>query len=317
MLRCTSRYGEVAGSLCCVSLPCAGPPKTEYRKLKPIMNQTIRGYTLTEWLGSGGMGEVYQARQAGTNRTVAIKLLRQVEQAERFRNEATVQVSLRHPHIGLLYEFFVENGLSCLVLEYIEGPTIEQFIRKNGLFPEKAAWQLLGQIASALAYLHDQGIVHRDLKSGNIKLPHPDQAKLLDFGLARLTNSPRLTREGHLVGTAASMAPEQFAGESRAASDCWALGVLFYQMVTGYSPFGGSTESEIGRLIQKADYLPPARLNPALSKASERLIAKLLTVSPDYRLTARQVLDVIENPTQLEGPDWVGPIRQWWGKVKF
>ncbi|GAB2575731.1 serine/threonine-protein kinase [Spirosoma areae] len=280
------------------------------------MNQTIRGYTLTQWLGSGGMGEVYQAHQAGTQRTVAIKLLRQVEQAERFRNEAAVQASLRHPHIGLLYEFFVENGLSCLVMEYIEGPTIEQTIRKNGPLPEATAWKLLGQIAAALAYLNDRGIVHRDLKAGNIKLPRPDKAKLLDFGLARLAHSPRLTRQGHLVGTASSMAPEQFAGESSAASDCWALGVLLYEMVTGYSPFGGSTESEIGRLIQKADYLAPARLNPALSRASIRLIDRLLMVAPEHRLTAHQVLERIEHPSHLEAPDWVAPIWKWWEKMK-
>ena len=281
------------------------------------MNQTIRGYILTQWLGSGGMGEVYQARQEATNRPVAIKLLRQVEQAERFRNEAAVQASLRHPHIGMLYEFFVENGLSCLVMEYIEGPTIEQAIRHNGPMPEATAWKLLGQIASALAYLHDRSIVHRDLKAGNVKLPRPDKAKLLDFGLARYVNSPRMTRQGHVVGTASSMAPEQFSGESSAASDCWALGVLFYQMLTSYSPFGGSSESEIGRLIQKADYIDPARLNPALSRASQRLIAKLMTVSPEHRPTAHQVLEFVENPASLDRPDWVAPVRKWWEKMKF
>ncbi|QIP15303.1 serine/threonine protein kinase [Spirosoma aureum] len=280
------------------------------------MNQTIRGYTLTRWLGSGGMGEVYQAHQATTNRTVAIKLLRQLEQAERFRNEASVQASLRHPHMTLLYEFFVEEGLSCLVMEYVEGPTVEQFLQRNGPLPEATAWKLLGQVASALTYLHERGIVHRDLKASNIKLLPHQNIKLLDFGLARLANSPRLTRQGHVVGTASSMAPEQFRGESSSASDCWALGILLYEMLTGYSPFGGSTESETGRLIQKADYISPIKLNASLSATSVRLINKLLTVSPERRLTAYQVLEISQDPDRLGTADWVDPIRKWWDKIK-
>lgn len=281
------------------------------------MNQTIRGYTLTQWLGSGGMGEVYQAYHDATRQTVAIKLLSRLEQAERFRNEATVQASLRHPHIALLHDFFVEGGLSCLVMEYIEGPTIEQFTRKNGPLAEEAAWKILGQVASALAYLHSHQIVHRDLKAGNIKIGRLGNAKLLDFGLARLANSPRLTRQGHLVGTAYTMAPEQFTGESTPASDCWALGVLFYEMLTGYTPFGGTTESEIGRLVQKADYLSLSKLKPNLSRTSERLIDKLLVVNPEQRLTAEQVVAICQDPTQLDAPSWVDPIRKLWGKLKL
>lgn len=280
------------------------------------MNQPIRGYTLTQWVGSGGMGEVYQAYHTATQRTVAIKLLSRMEQAERFRNEAAVQASLRHPHIALVYEFFVENGLSCLVLEYIEGPTIEQYIRKNGPFSEETAWKLLTQIASALEYLHSRDIIHRDLKAGNIKIARPGKAKLLDFGLARAATSPKLTHEGHLIGTASSMAPEQFSGRSSSASDCWALGVLLYEMLTGQPPFGGNTQSEIGRRIQKGDYLAPHKLNPRLSKASERLIDRLLTVSPDRRMTARHVLEALHHPALLNAPDWMGPVRKWWDRVK-
>ena len=275
------------------------------------MHQTIRGYSLTLWLGSGGMGEVYQALHTATQRVVAIKLLSHLEYSERFRNEAAVQASLRHPHITLLYEFFVENNLPCLVMEYVEGPTIEQHIRRNGPLSEEAAWKILGQVASALAYLHGRGVVHRDLKSGNIKISRNQKVKLLDFGLARTHNAPRLTSEGHLVGTAASMAPEQFSGESRAASDCWAMGVLLYEMLTGYTPFGGNTDTEISRLIQKGDYIPPTKLNPTLSKASERLINKLLVVSPQRRLTAQEVLDILQNPALLNSPAWVGQVKKW------
>ncbi|WP_128546017.1 serine/threonine-protein kinase [Larkinella soli] len=276
----------------------------------------LRGYTLTQWLGSGGMGEVYQAWHADTQRTVAIKLLRRVEQAERFRNEAAVQATLRHPNIALVYEFFIEGGQSCLVMEYIDGPTIEQQIRKAGPMSEETAFRLLEQVASALQYLHGKEIVHRDLKTGNIKITRSGTVKLLDFGLARLAGSPKLTHQGYLVGTASSMAPEQFSGESSAASDCWALGVLLYEMLTGYAPFGGNTESEIGRLIRKADYIPPRKLNAKLSRTAERLIDRLLTVSPQRRLTAAQVVEALRNPQLLDSPDWLGQMRKWWERVK-
>lgn len=279
------------------------------------MAQTIRGYTLTQWLGSGGMGEVYQGFHAATQRTVAIKLLSRAELSGRFRNEAAVQAAVRHPHIALLYEFFVENGLSCLVMEFVEGSTLGQYLRRVGVLPEDAAFRLLGQLASALVYLHERGIVHRDLKAGNVKITPQGSVKLLDFGLARAGDSPKLTSEGHVVGTAASMAPEQFSGEATSASDCWALGVLLYQMLTGYPPFGGATDSEIGRLIQKADYLPPTRLRPDLSPFAQRLIEHLLTVAPGRRLTARQVEEVLQNPALLTAPGLVNRVKSWWGKI--
>lgn len=279
------------------------------------MAQTIRGYTLTHWLGAGGMGEVYRALHIPTQRTVAVKLLSRAELSGRFRNEAAVQASVRHPHIALLYEFFVENGLSCLVMEFVEGPTLQQHLRRTGPLPEDAAFRLLGQLASALTYLHERGIVHRDLKAGNVKITPSGNVKILDFGLARAGDSPKLTSEGHVVGTASSMAPEQFTGEATPASDCWALGVLLYHMLTGYPPFGGATDSEIGRLIQKADFLPPTRLRPDLSPFAQRLIERLLTVAPDRRLTARQVQEALRDPGLLDAPAWVGQVRAWWKKL--
>ncbi|MBC7893161.1 MAG: serine/threonine protein kinase [Sphingobacteriaceae bacterium] len=278
--------------------------------------KNLRGYAINQWIGSGGMGEVYLAQHTVTQRTVAIKLLRRLEQGERFRHEAAVQAGLRHPNIALVYDYFVENGLPCLVMEYIEGPTLEQAIRKNGVLPERTALILLEQIASALAYLHGKGIVHRDLKPGNVKITRQKTAKLLDFGLARWADSPKLTAEGHLVGTAASMSPEQFAGESSSASDCWALGVLLYEMLTGHSPFGGTTESELSRRIQKGDYLSALKFNATLSRFSERLIGKLLTVSPQHRLTASEVVVALRNPTLLEASDWFGHLKNWWERLR-
>ena len=109
------------------------------------------------------------------------------------------------------------------------------------------------------------------------------------------------------------MSPEQFCDKSSAASDCWALGFLLYEMLTGKPPFGGNTESETGRRIQKADYLSPVKLNANVSLASGRLIGKLLTMSPERRLTAPQVLEVLQNPAL---PDTLGSMKSWWGKVK-
>lgn len=285
---------------------------------------SIRDYQLTQWLGSGGMGDVYQAYQPSTGRTVALKLLNRPELAERFRNEARLQSTLQHPHIAAVYEFFVEAGNPCLVMEYVAGTSLDQVLRRQGTFPEEIALNLFAQAVSAVAYLHRQGICHRDLKGGNFKLMqsgemHPGSTaagtlKLLDFGIAKGADTPRLTREGYLVGTARSMAPEQFDGHAGPPVDCWALGVLLYELLTGHPPFDGRTEVEIGQKVKRGEYLAPTVLKPGLSKATERLIAKLLTGFAPKRYTAGQTLAALENPALLTEHDWLGAVKRWVGK---
>jgi serine/threonine-protein kinase len=285
---------------------------------------SIHGYQLTQWLGAGGMGEVYRAYHPATGRTVALKILNRPDLAERFRNEARIQAGLQHPHIAAVHEFFVEGGTACLVMEYVDGTALDGVLRRQGAFAEATALGLFAQAVSAVAYLHRRGICHRDLKLSNFKLVRsgetrsgeirPGTLKLLDFGIAKSGDTPKLTREGHLVGTARSMAPEQFDGNVGPPADCWALGVLLYELLTGHPPFDGRTEAEIGQKVKRGEYLAASVLKPGLSKPTERLIARLLTGFAPKRYTAEQALAALENPALLNESDWIGTVKRWVGK---
>jgi len=260
------------------------------------LGQYIRGYELTQWLGSGGMGEVYMAQHQTTRQLAAVKVLHRNDQVARFKNEAYIQSSVKHPHIATLYEFTVENGIPCLIMEYVEGITLEKLIKRQGVLPEGFVWKVMEQTTSAVAHLHEKEIIHRDLKAGNIKVNRDSRIKLLDFGIAKAVYTPKLTAEGYIVGTAHYMAPEQFNGQVSIASDCWALGVLMYEMLTGTLPFDGRTETEIRIRIERGQYTAPGLLIPTISKKSKRLINKLLCNNPNQRMTAAELLHELKSP---------------------
>lgn len=260
------------------------------------LGQHIRGYELTQWLGSGGMGEVYMAQHQTTRQIAAVKVLHRNDQVARFRNEAYIQSSVKHPHIATLYEFSVENSVPCLIMEYVDGITLERLIKRQGVLPETFVWKVMEQITSAVAHLHENGIIHRDLKAGNVKVNRDSKAKLLDFGIAKAAYTPKLTAEGYIVGTAHYMAPEQFNGHVSIASDCWALGVLLYEMLTGTLPFDGRTETEVRIRIERGQYTAPELLTPAISKRSRRLIGKLLRANMAQRMTAIALLNELKGP---------------------
>ncbi len=261
-----------------------------------LTNRTIGSYTLTKWLGAGGMGEVYKAIHISTRRLAAVKVLSQSAQAARFQNEAYIQASVRHLHIAALYDYVSGQKYPCIVMEYVEGPTLEQLIARHRRLPEAFALQLLEQLTSAVAHLHQEGIIHRDLKTCNVKVTADGTAKLLDFGIAKAAYTPRLTREGYVIGTTYAMAPEQFQNQVSTPADCWALGVLFYEMVTGHRPFEGRTETEIRVKIERGAYMAPDLLIPDLSRNSKKIIKKLLIPQPHQRLTAAQLLQRLRKP---------------------
>ncbi|MFN4146758.1 MAG: serine/threonine protein kinase [Runella sp.] len=264
-----------------------------------LLNRTIRGYVLTQWLGSGGMGEVYQAYHQSNHRQAAIKLLNRIDQVARFKNEAYIQASVKHPHIAALYEFVIEHNVPCIIMEYVEGITLEKLIQRQGRLPEPFVWKIMEQITKAVAHLHQKQIIHRDLKPGNIKINRESHAKLLDFGIAKALYTPRLTQEGYIVGTAHYMAPEQFQGQVGIHSDCWALGVLMYEMLTGHLPFEGRTETEVRIKIEKGQYPEPDLIVPEVSKRSKRLISKLLRINIPNRMTSDELLKQLKNPDKI------------------
>ena len=191
----------------------------------------IGPYRITGFLGAGGMGMVWRAMHRDLGRDVAIKRLSESASAgiplERFRNEARLHGTLNHPRIAQLYDFIEDNGLPCIVMEYVAGPTIEEQLR-GGPIPLHMAITTLEMVADAVGYLHQRGIIHRDIKPSNVKLRPDGSPVLLDFGIARADGDPRLTRTGMIIGSPHTIAPEQFENKPLdGRADVWALGVLF------------------------------------------------------------------------------------------
>ena len=259
---------------------------------------TIGPYVIASLLGRGGMGEVYRARDTKLHRDVAIKVLPQAmtrdqERLARLRREAHVLAALNHPNIGHIYAFDDFDGTRALVLELVEGPTLEERIAR-GPVPVVEALALARQIAEALESAHEHGIIHRDLKPSNIKISPDGVVKVLDFGLAKAidmspTISERSTQAGMLVGTAAYMSPEQAAG--RAAdrrSDLWAFGLVLMEMLTGRPVFAGDTLSDVLAAVLTAD--PDWASLPAnLPFGVERLLRRCLEKDRKARLDSAAV----------------------------
>src|SRR2546426_5322301 len=224
----------------------------------------LGAYEVVALIGSGGMGEVYRARDTKLDRDVALKVLPELfvadtERIARFEREAKTLAALNHPNIGAIHGFEESNGTSALVLELVEGPTLADRIA-HGAIPLEEALRIARQIAEALEAAHEHGIIHRDLKPANVKVRVDGTVKVLDFGLARvmesapagatLTNSPTLsmlaTQAGVVLGTAAYISPGQARGvQSRHRSDVFSFGVVLYQMLTGRQPVGGDTAPDV------------------------------------------------------------------------
>jgi serine/threonine-protein kinase len=203
----------------------------------------------------------------------------------RFRNEAVIQYSLRHQNVAELYEYFEYQGKPCIVMEFVEGRSLNEWIRDNGALEPESALAILADICDAVSYMHSKGTIHRDIKSENIRITGQGVAKLLDFGIAVSKKTPALTRVGCAIGTPAKMAPEQhrgLRGDSR--SDVWALGVLLYEMVTGFLPFVETSD------IMALRYTHAVRRKPGLPKPIGKLISNCLRLNPAERYASGGVM---------------------------
>ena len=252
-------------------------------------------------LGAGGMGEVYRARDPRLGREVAIKLLPAPQLADegrrrRFVQEAQAASKLNHPNIVTVHEIDSVDGTDYIVMEYVPGQSLARLIPKSGM-PVRESLRIAVAIADALCAAHAKGIVHRDVKPGNVVVTPDGAVKVLDFGLAKLTadgsddsaetlttltQSEPLSEPGAITGTAAYMSPEQATGGSvDARSDIFSFGVLLYQLVSGQRPFQGATASELRAAVARDQPRPPRELVPALPDALERLILRCLRKEPD------------------------------------
>ncbi len=251
------------------------------------VGQQLGKYQIEALLGQGGMAAVYRARDVTTQRLVAIKVLHPAlawneKAVQRSLLEAQTAARLRHPNIVTIYEVGEQGGVYFIVMELLDGEPLSVILSRGRLSPERAL-RILRQVAAALDYAHQQGVVHRDVKRANVFVMPGDHVKQLDFGIAKVAEVSGLTVSGGIVGSPAYMAPEQARGEPVGpAADIYALGVLAYEMLTGRPPFTGAT---VHVLHAHAYATPPParRWNPQLPAAVERALARVLAKHPQQR----------------------------------
>ena len=251
-------------------------------------------------LGEGGMGAVYKGVDMMTEREVAIKALRpelasQPEVAERFRSEAVTLAKLNHPNIATLYNFFRQGDEYYMVLEFVRGETLDTLISQHGAMPVEQAVPLFCKVLEGIDHAHEEGIVHRDIKPANMMLTARGRLKVLDFGIARILGTARMTKAGHLIGTIEYMAPEQVKGlETDARSDIYSLGMLLYEMLTGRGAFDIQNEFELMSAQINQMPTPPRELNPNIPVEVEEAIMHAIAKDPDARYqTAGEFREVL------------------------
>src|SRR5262245_33811155 len=279
-----------------------------------LIGKLIGHYRVESLIGIGGMGEVYLARDERLGRKAALKLLpnsltTDATQLNRFKNEARTASALNHPNILTVYEIGAEGNLQFIATEFIEGVTLRSALASGKMSADKTL-EIAVQVASALAAAHDAGVVHRDIKPENIMLRPDGYVKVLDFGIAKLTEQSQAsddhrgkttallqTRPGLVLGTAHYMSPEQARGQKvDARSDIWSLGVVLYEMVAGSPPFRGETPSDCIAAILTAEPAPLSSVSPDVPAKLESILQNALRKNSDERYqTIKEMLGDLRN----------------------
>jgi len=257
---------------------------------------TLSGrYETAERLGSGGMSNVYKATDRILERTVAVKILAEHLSDDerfvaRFRREALAVARLIHPNIVQVYDSGVDDGRHYIVMEYVQGRSGAQILQRHGPLDAETTAEIGAQACAGLDYAHRRGIIHRDVKPGNLMIVGGPVGggemtmKLTDFGIARAVEQTRITQVGSVVGTAAYLSPEQVRGEEATpATDVYALGVVLYQFLTGRLPYEGSTLAELAVRQQNEKPLPPSTYNDAVPETLGAAVLRALEGDPNRR----------------------------------
>jgi len=268
----------------------SGPPVT--------MLMDFGDYELLEQIGRGGQGVVFRARQKSLNRTVALKVINLGQWAskahlKRFRLEAEAAARLEHPGIVPIHEVGERDGSCYFSMKFIEGGQLDEVVRREAM-PIRRAVEFIAKVARIVHYAHEHGILHRDIKPGNILLDAKGEPHLTDFGLARLVESEStVTRTMEVLGTPSYMAPEQAAGNNAAISgvtDVYGLGAVLYQLLTGQPPFAGGTTYETIKLLLDTEPRQPRFLNPKIDRDLSTICLKCLEKDPKRRYSSAVAL---------------------------
>jgi len=269
-----------------------------------MISQALSHYRVLEEIGAGGMGVLYRAHDERLDRDVAVKVLppgtlTDETSRKRFRKEALLLSRLNHPNIETIHDFDTQDGVDFLVMEYIPGVTLDEQLAKGAL-SEKEIARLGIQLADGLSAAHEQGVLHRDLKPGNLRVTPDGRLKILDFGLAKLLHPPSETAATESLsetqagaGTLPYMAPEQLLGEKvDARTDIYGLGAVLYEMATGRRPFPEIQKSRLTDAILHQNPHLPGALNHRISPGLERIIVKALDKDPEHRYQSAKELRV-------------------------
>jgi len=295
-----------------------------------LVGRKVGSFEIVEMIGRGGMGVVYLARDTKLKRSVAIKSMPVELQADstartRFRREAELLASLNHPNIAAIHDIIEQDaGAGYLILEYVPGETLAQRIAREPLKLEEA-FSIGQQIAEAVSAAHDKGVIHRDIKPGNIKITPEGKVKVLDFGLAKATSSQdknqgtAITQPGRVIGTPAYMSPEQARGKSTDhRTDIWSFGCIMYEMLTGHIPFEGETATDtVARILEREpdwEVLPqetPMNIRTLLRRCLEKDPQRRLRDIGDAAIEIKETLTLPATATTARPAAPVRTLRRW------
>jgi len=260
-----------------------------------MRRQIKEGYEIIEELGAGGMATVYKAKQASLARFVAIKELKKEfhpdqQQVERFKREAETSASFQHENIVHIYDFWTEPHY-CIVMEYVDGTDLAELIEERGPLPVDVGIMIALQACSALGYAHSAGLIHRDIKPGNIMVKQNGEVKLMDFGIAQTRQLLPLTLPGTFIGTPAYMSPDQILGQPLdARSDIFSFGIVLYEMFTGVKPFLDEANDSVSGKILEGRFPAPRKINKNIPRGLQRVIKKCLRKKPQRRYASMKEL---------------------------
>lgn len=264
-------------------------------------------YKIEKIVGIGGMAVVYKAHDLLMRRVVAVKMLRDEiaadeQSVKRFINESKAVAMLSHPNIVNIYDVSVRDNVKYIVMEYVEGITLKNYMTRRGILPTKEIISYVEQILSALEHAHAKGIVHRDIKPQNIMLLKNGLIKVMDFGIAKLPNAETVTMTDKAIGTVFYISPEQASGHPiDARSDLYSLGVLMYEMACGQLPFNADSPVSVALMQVNDDAVPPRKINSSLPLGMEQIIIKAMQKDPEERyqgapVMLRHIQRIRENP---------------------